>query len=260
MKKIHLAGLLFFEFFATSVFCQKNCDTLYTTDGSQTLIQIVREYSHGLVYTKCEEVNGFRYYTIRDEIRSVRYRHPELNKLQKAEKRKNTSKTYTLNGALYTLWAGIDFNNSVGYGSYSMGFPIQFGLELSLPDRPIRLGLNFQPNYFSGAHRKDGMGTEVGLTVKKLSVGRLSGIINAAYWGLDLRVGHQPYKDTPQERIYYNWQKIMSLMGFQYGKDRFAIDLRLPIGIEFLTTKGVNSAHNWQDLAIEPTIAIGFRF
>ncbi len=262
MKKQFLLLLLFAEFIARPLFGQKACNTLYTTNGAQILIEIVHAYTHGLVYTKSEEDKGFRYYTISDEILETLYQNPEMRSVISFNQKKSTKDTNGLSSPKFIIWAGFDLLNSVGYGSYSLGFPIQFGIEMGFAGNSMRLGLSFQPYYFRGSHREDGTGIEAGIVAKKLSVGRLSGRTNIGYWGLDVRVGQQPYtsEDAPHKRIEYSWLKIMPCIGLHFSKDAFAIDFRLPIGVEFLSAEGTNYAQNWEDLAVEPTLSIGLRF
>ncbi|MBC7775881.1 MAG: hypothetical protein H7246_10645, partial [Phycisphaerae bacterium] len=150
--------LLFFAvLFARPVFGQRICDTLYTTKGAQILIEIVHLYKSGIVYTKCEEVKGFRYYTISDEILEIRYQKGVRRSVISGNQKKNAVDTNKLIVPKIIIWAGYDLMNSTSYGSYSLGFPIQFGMEMSFTDNPIRLGLSIQPYYFKGS-REDGTG------------------------------------------------------------------------------------------------------
>jgi len=254
---ILLAGLL-----AQPAFCQRACDTLYMTNGAEILIEIVHTYTHGIVYTKCEENKGFEYYTIRDEIVKIRYQNPEIRSTKILQEKKMPKQEIELNRPRFLFWVGYDLISSVGYGNYTQVFPIQFGIEMHVPDQPIRLGLNFQPYFFRGNQQADGTGLEIGLVAKKTSIGRLSGLVKAGYWGMDVRIGRHPHilEYNLNEKVEYSWLKIMPCIGLQYVRGPFAIDFRLPIGVEFLSATDSNSTENWNDFATEPTLSVGLRF
>ena len=85
--------LLLATLFAQPGFCQKVCDTLFTTSGAQVLIEIVQTYKHGIVYTKCEDQKDFRYYTISDEIVKIRYQNPGIRSAKILREKKKSNRT-----------------------------------------------------------------------------------------------------------------------------------------------------------------------
>ncbi|MFN0037592.1 MAG: hypothetical protein ACKVUS_21220, partial [Saprospiraceae bacterium] len=142
------------------------------------------------------------------------------------------------------IWVGVSpvdlflFDSEISGNSF-----LQFGAEMGFEDSPFRLGAVLRPifleprNYYDN-FKKNGLSGEIGLVLKKFSLGRLTGDVSKAYWGLDLHFGREAYayssgqNPTYSSKVKTTWTKVMPRIGFQFYFEMFAIDIALPIGYQ----------------------------
>jgi hypothetical protein len=169
--------------------------------------------------------------------------------------------------------------NSIFWDEYYSPFespsPFQYGVQFHPKGRPFMVAAFIRPLMYQDLNdynpRKNGLNAIFNLSLKKLQVGRLSGILNPGYWGFDLQWGRRSYKfeenffNAPPQTIHA-WSKnlgIMVRLGVQRSFGPFYLDLAISSGYQGQyresTGQGFIQKGPSQSFVIQPNINVGFR-
>lgn len=282
MKKTCLLALFLFGLFAHPAFCQERCDTIILKDGGRIAAEIVRTDREGVLYTPCG-IKAEREYLIGQEkvarIQRGDVVRPNLNlpPVPKDQPLPAESsylrKSSDLGKPKTIIWAGISpGTNLLSNPDLIRKSFFQFGAEVGFRKVPLRLALLVRPvslnnDYYYENFKKSGVNGEVGLVLKKFTLGRLTGNVSKIYWGMGVHIGRQAYQyqggyPTANQKVVYTWTAIMPRVGCQFTHKMFALDLALPIGYHHSYYKSSSSASTSgsEALSIQPSVSLGFRF
>ena len=281
MQNIKTLILLSLALICTLASGQNRCDTLITKDGKQILIKQIHTRTNGIAYSKCAEINGPEYFLTKSQVQEIRFQAPDttLSNLDTDQLSSYTGnkKTYSdLSRPTYTLWAGASFPDiaQVDYRGEDFSW-FQFGLQIGFKDKPIFLTMMYHPSryrvpYFEDI-KIDGINGDLTFSIKKASLGRVSGRVSRAYIGADLQVGRRSYSYASNfslmpSRIEIGrlWYTILVRPGIQSSLNWFTFDLALPLGLQttqYTFFNGSNSGSGTErNFSICPTASVGVRF
>ncbi len=284
MNKTCLLSLFLLALFAHPVFCQERCDTIILKDGRRIAAEIIRTDREGVLYAPCGAEDEREYLLNQEKIARIQLGHEALPKLNLPPVPKEKPlppefsylrKSSDLGKPKTIIWAGISpGNNLLSNLDLTKNSFFQFGAEIGFRKAPLRLALLMRPvslnnnNYYENV-RKSGINSEIGLVLKKFTLGRLTGNLSKIYWGMGVHIGRQAYqyKDgypTANQKVIYTWTTIMPRVGCQFTYKMFALDLALPIGYHHSSGKSnssnSNSYYKSDALTIQPSASLGFRF
>lgn len=233
------------------------CDTLITTDDRVILFKLVEASKERLRYVECGDPTRKHRYLPTKSAKSITYCETQPYRKDTPPNRWGYLSPEPVSKYL-TFYVGT----SVGIGntsflSYNRRLPPRIGVEWGLADGTIRAGLMYQFLLVSSDFRKKGVNGELGLTLKKLIQGKLSGNPSNTYFGFDVRAGREKviWRYSPSVLDTYQWVDVMATLGLHIPSKIFVFDFSLPLGASFLYTD-ILSAH----LTIRPTISLGVRF
>ena len=181
-----------------------------------------------------------------------------------------------LSRTTFTFWVGAtatDISQVDNEGEESSW--LQYGMQIGLKEKPIFLSLmyhsrTYRTDYFDD-FQSNGFNGDFTFSVKKASLGRVSGRVSRAYLGADLQLGRRGYSHAAQfnfnstrKEITRKWYTILIRPGFQSSFKWFTFDLALPFGMQTTRhrqTNGFNKS-NYTDrtISIFPVAAVGLRF
>jgi len=282
MKKTCLLSIVLLGLFAHPAFCQERCDTIILKDGRRIAAEIVRTDREGVLYAPCGIEAAREYLISQEKVARIQRGHkavPTLN-LPPVPKDKPLPpessylrRSSDLDQPKTIIWAGISPGNILlADRDLSRKSFFQFGAEIGLRKVPLRLALVVRPvslnnNYSYENFKKSGVNGEVGLVLKKFTLGQLTGNVSKVYWGIGVHIGRQAHQHNSvssmvNQQAIYTWTTIMPRVGCQFTYKMFALDLALPIGYHrsYYKSNGNNRPYGSGALTIQPAVLLGFRF
>lgn len=175
----------------------------------------------------------------------------------------------------FGFWAGVTLAGALSSDTEGEKSPwFQIGGQIIPKNSPYQSGIMIRPllyrkQYFND-FKKQGISGELIFFLKKVSIGRLSGNVSNAYWGLDLQVGQRAYSYQDEYnlkpetvKVHNTWFAVLPRVGYQFFWGPLALDLSIPIGFRrthFRIERTNSSNHTIGTIIFQPSCALGYFF
>ncbi|MBN8679332.1 MAG: hypothetical protein J0M29_13980 [Chitinophagales bacterium] len=265
------------------------CDTLLTTDGRQIIARIISNQEGMLHYVECNDKTRIERTIPRQNIQSYRpkmgYDAREAARAEKAAisdqrflSRHSIAFLTGLNPVdLFTSPATFLRNLGTNVETISM---LQYGMQYQRKNLPYQFLVMVRPYQYEEsneeAFRARGINAELSFTVKKIMVGKYTGIIKGWYWGAEFQYGRRGYEYLspnpalllPSIRIQTEGTAFATLarFGIQQESGIFYWDVAGLLGIRKIIKKTDNptasgpSVSGISYLSFQPVMNLGIRF
>lgn len=262
------------------LWAQRPCDTLICTDGRRIPAQILHSKAGYISYYNCSDfvkteqkiatsaVTGFAPFVRKKSEDNQSY---PSNRLQKTATKKWHKHSFIVTAG-FSLADYLVFGDDVeSESAFQMG--LQFNPKKSL----LQIAFYARPLRYYNTQRLDnfnliGTNAEFTLTVKKVTRGRLSGLIKNGYLGLEIQSGSRRY--AYQEEVFSlglrtlntesTTRALLARFGIQetFGPIYFDVSLSVgPRSYRSQTTGGLNKKSDSRDyISIQPMLCAGIHF
>ncbi|HLP93621.1 MAG TPA: hypothetical protein VK168_06270 [Saprospiraceae bacterium] len=266
-------------FILTTAVGQRPCDTLVLTDGRRIPAQIIRSKEGAIYFYKCEDF-------VKNELSITRTEVVELLPFQKknSDESRNSQKPFARSST--QKWQKNSFVATVGFSMADVlsfqtdpesASAFQFGLQYNPKKTLYQVALFARPLRYYSRTFYDNFKTqwpnaEFTLTVKKLTYGRLTGLLKSGYIGLDFQIGSRSYTYTDEVfnlgiRNFHTKTLNLAFLarfGIQETLGMFFFDVSISAGPRSHSTQTTGGlykeTYNHRSISIQPALSVGLHF
>jgi hypothetical protein len=263
----------------TTTQAQRPCDTLVTTDGRRIPAQVIRSKDGSIYFYNCEDFVKKEQSISKTEVAALLpLEKKPSNKPQKDRKPFTRSSTQKWQKNSFVATIGFSLADVLSFQTDpESGSAFQFGLQYNPKKTLYQVALFARPLGYYSRTFYDNFKTpwpnvEFTLTVKKLTYGRITGLLKSGYMGLDLQIGSRSYTYTEEVfnlgvRNFHTKTLNMAFLarfGIQESLGMFFFDISISAGPRSRltqTTGGLNTeTSTHRSVSIQPALSAGIHF
>lgn len=263
-----------------SLWAQRPCDTLICSDGRRIPAQILHSKSGYIYYYHCSDfvktenkiasssVSGFAPFVRKESEDNKSF--PTFSRLKTATEKWHKNS--------FIITAGLSLTDHLAAGDdIELESAFQMGVQFNPKKSLFQVAFYARPLRYYNTQRFDnfnstGTNAEFTLSVKRVTYGRLSGVIKNGYLGLELQSGTRRY--SYQEEVFSlglrtlntesTSRAVLARFGIQETFGPIYLDVSISVGPRSLrsqTTGGLNKETDSYDyISIQPVFGAGIHF